>query len=254
MAVAPSVAGPASTGRGAAYLDALRAALPGLRLLTDPAETEAYRWDETEYMSPGLPLGVAFPESTADVATIVRLAGEHRTAIVPRGAGTGLSGGAIAVEGALTLVMTRMNRVLEIDTANQLAVVQPGIINADLGRAVAEHGLFYPPDPASFETCSIGGNLAENSGRPALREVRRHARLRDGTRGRSCRRLRHPHRRPDGQGRDGLRPDAAVRRLGGDARRHHGGDPAAAPRPAAEAHHAGVLRHRPRLPARRSRA
>jgi glycolate oxidase len=168
MAVAPSAAGsdtgPASTARGSAYLEALRAALPGLRLLTDPVETEGYRWDETEYMSPGIPLGVAFPESTDEVATIVRLAAEHRTAIVPRGAGTGLSGGAIAVEGALTLVMTRMNRILEIDTANQLAVVQPGIINAELGRAVAAQGLFYPPDPASFETCSIGGNLAENSG------------------------------------------------------------------------------------------
>ena len=113
---------------------------------------------------PGDPAGRGIPESTEEVATIVRLAAQHRTVIVPRGAGTGLSGGAIAIEGALTLVMTRMNRILEIDTANQLAVVQPGIINADLGRAVAEHGLFYPPDPASFETCSIGGNLAENSG------------------------------------------------------------------------------------------
>src|SRR3954454_3548031 len=131
MAVAPSVANVTSAGSSAAYLDALRAALPGLHLLTDPAETEAYRWDETEYMSPGVPLGVAFPESTGEVATIVGLASKHQTAIVPRGAGTGLSGGAIAIEGALTLVMTRMNRVLEIDTANQLAVVQPGIINAD---------------------------------------------------------------------------------------------------------------------------
>src|SRR3954454_22071574 len=131
MAVAPSLASVTSAGNGAAYVDALRTALPGLRLLTDPAETEAYRWDETEYMSPGVPLGVVFPESTEEVATIVRLAAEHHTAIVPRGAGTGLSGGAIAIEGALTLVMTRMNRILEIDTANQLAVVQPGIINAD---------------------------------------------------------------------------------------------------------------------------
>jgi glycolate oxidase len=83
---------------------------------------------------------------------------------VPRGAGSGVSGGAIAVEGALTIVMTGMNAILEIDADNQLCVVQPGIINAELGRAVAEHGLFYPPDPASFEICSIGGNLAENSG------------------------------------------------------------------------------------------
>jgi len=84
--------------------------------------------------------------------------------LVPRGAGTGVSGGAIAVDGALTVVLTRMDRILEIDRANMVAVVQPGIINAVFGRAVAEQGLFYPPDPASFEICSIGGNLAENSG------------------------------------------------------------------------------------------
>jgi glycolate oxidase len=149
---------------GRDYLDALRSALPDLRLLTEPAETEAYRWDETEYMHPGMPLGVAFPATTQEVSTICRLATEHRVPLVPRGAGSGLSGGAIAVEGALTVVMTRMNAILEIDAANRLAVIQPGVINADLGRAVAEHGLFYPPDPASFEFCSIGGNLAENSG------------------------------------------------------------------------------------------
>ena len=149
---------------GAAFLAALRAALPDLRLLTDRADTSAYRFDETEYQHPGWPLGVALPASTAEVATIVRLAAAHRTPIVPRGAGTGLSGGAIAVEGALTLVLTRMDRILEIDRANLVAVVQSGVINADLGKAAAEQGLFYAPDPASFETCTIGGNLAENSG------------------------------------------------------------------------------------------
>jgi glycolate oxidase len=149
---------------GTTFLDDLRSTLPDVRLLTDPAETEAYRWDETEYMQPGRPLGVVFPTSTAEIAAIVRLAAAHRTPIVPRGAGTGLSGGAIAVEGALTLVLTRMNQILEINTRDQLAVVQPGVINADLGRAALEQGLFYPPDPASFESCSIGGNLAENSG------------------------------------------------------------------------------------------
>jgi glycolate oxidase len=94
----------------------------------------------------------------------VRLATEHSVPIVPRGAGSGLSGGAIAVDGALTVVMTKMNRILEIDRGNLVAVVQPGVVNADLGRAAAEVGLFYPPDPASFEWCTIGGNLAENSG------------------------------------------------------------------------------------------
>jgi glycolate oxidase len=158
---------PATVDRAAErhpFLRDLELELAGMRLVTQPGDTEAYRFDETEYMHPGMPMGVCFPRSTADVATIVRLAAAHRVPLVPRGAGTGLSGGAIAVDGALTLVMTGMDRILEIDRANLVAVVQPGVINADLGRAVAEHGLFYPPDPASFEMCTIGGNLAENSG------------------------------------------------------------------------------------------
>jgi glycolate oxidase len=154
----------AVAARAAPFLAALRDVVPHVELLTDRGDTERFRFDETEYMRPGWPLAVAFPGSTADVSTIVRLAGEHRVAIVPRGAGSGLSGGAIAVDGALTVVMTRMNRILEIDRGNLVAVVQPGVVNADLGRAAAEVGLFYPPDPASFEWCTIGGNLAENSG------------------------------------------------------------------------------------------
>ena len=148
----------------ATFLDDVRAAVPGMRLLSDGADTEAYRWDETEYMRPGNLLGVAFPRSTAEVRALVTLAGRHGVPIVPRGAGTGLSGGAVAVEGGLSVVMTEMAAILEIDPVNHLVVTQPGIINAVLGRAVAEHGLFYPPDPASFEMCTIGGNLAENSG------------------------------------------------------------------------------------------
>jgi glycolate oxidase len=133
-------------------------------LLIDETETEAFRRDETAYLQPGLPLAVAFPRSTAEVSTLVRLAAEHGQPLVPRGAGTGLSGGAVAVEGAISVVMTRMDRILEIDAEELLVVTQPGVINAHLGRAVAEHGLFYPPDPASFETCTMGGNLAENAG------------------------------------------------------------------------------------------
>jgi glycolate oxidase len=154
----------APTATATAFLAALRAELPGMRLLTDAADTESYRWDETEYMHPGHPLGVAFPSSTAEVSALVRLAAAHRVPLVPRGAGTGVSGGAIAVDGALTVVMTNMADVLEIDTENLTVTCQPGIINAELGRRVAVHGLFYPPDPASYEICSIGGNLAENSG------------------------------------------------------------------------------------------
>ncbi|CAN5573762.1 FAD-linked oxidase C-terminal domain-containing protein [soil metagenome] len=145
-------------------LGELQAALPQMRLLIDRADVEPFRWDETEYMHPGQPLAVAFPRSTQEVSSLVRLAAARRVPIVPRGAGSGLSGGAIAVQDAITVVMTQMDRVLEIDEQDLLVVTQPGILNAVLGRAVAERGLFYPPDPASYEFCSIGGNLAENSG------------------------------------------------------------------------------------------
>ncbi|MET1232892.1 MAG: FAD-linked oxidase C-terminal domain-containing protein [Candidatus Limnocylindrales bacterium] len=148
----------------ATFLEALRDALPALPLLTERDETAAFRYDETEYTYPGWPLAVAMPASTAEVATIVRLAAAHGVPVVPRGAGSGLSGGATAIDGALTLVTTKLDKILEIDAANLVAVVQPGVINADLGRAAAERGLFYAPDPASFEICTIGGNLAENSG------------------------------------------------------------------------------------------
>jgi glycolate oxidase len=152
------------SNEGAKLLDALRVGLPEMRLLSDPTDTDAFRFDETEYMRPGKPLGVCFPRSVEEVCEIVRQAAEHGIPLVPRGAGTGLSGGAVAIEGGLTVCFMQMNRIVEIDPANLTATVEPGVINADLGRAVAEHGLFYPPDPASFETCTIGGNLAENSG------------------------------------------------------------------------------------------
>ena len=153
--------GPAA---GEALLAAIAAELPDLRLLVDEAGREAHRRDETAYLATGLPLAVALPTTTEEVATLVRLAAEHRTPVVPRGAGTGLSGGAVGVEGALTIAFTRMNRILEIDADNLVAVVQPGVINADLKAAVEEQGLFYAPDPASYETCTIGGNVGTNAG------------------------------------------------------------------------------------------
>jgi glycolate oxidase len=149
---------------GAGFLRQLAELLPAMRVLIDASDTEAYRFDETVYMRPGRPLAVCFPTTTSDVQAIVRLAAERSVPIVARGAGTGLSGGAVALDGGLTVVFTAMDRILEIDAANLTATVQPGVVNADLGRAAAEHGLFYAPDPASFETCTLGGNLAENSG------------------------------------------------------------------------------------------
>ncbi len=150
--------------RAAAFLAELRDRLPGLPVATDPAELEAHSRDETADVHPPLPLAVASPATTAEVAEIVRLAAAYRVPIVPRGEGTGLSGGSVAVAGGLTVVFRRMARILEIDRENLVAVTQPGIINASLKAAVAEHGLFYPPDPASYETCSIGGNLGTNAG------------------------------------------------------------------------------------------
>ncbi len=151
-------------GNGPALLRAIEARLPGLRLLTDAVDRESYRRDETAYLPTGLPLAVTLPETTEQVVELVRLCGEHDVPIVPRGAGTGLSGGAAGIEGALTIAFTRMNRVLEIDRANLVVVTQPGVVNADLKKAVAAEGLFYAPDPASYETCTIGGNLGTNAG------------------------------------------------------------------------------------------
>jgi len=142
----------------------LRAALPEVRLVVDPEAVEPYRRDETEFLYPGRPLGAVFPRSTDEVSALVRLAASHRVPIVPRGGGSGLSGGANAVDGCLVVVMTEMDRILEIDADNLLVVTQPGVITANLERAVEAQGLMYPPDPASHETSVIGGNLAENAG------------------------------------------------------------------------------------------
>jgi glycolate oxidase len=144
-------------------VDELHAELPDLTLL-EGAASEPFRRDETRYVEAGEPLAVAFPRSTAEVSRVVRAASRYGVPIVPRGAGTGLSGGAVAVQGGLSVVMTAMDRILEIDADELVAVTQPGVVNATLGAAVAAQGLFYPPDPASYETCTIGGNLAENAG------------------------------------------------------------------------------------------
>src|SRR6476659_5032870 len=161
---APAPSASPDPAAGARLLAAIRSTLPDVRLLDDPLDREGYRNDETAYLSAGLPLAVALPETTAEVAGLIRLAAEHRIPVVPRGAGSGLSGGAAGIEGGLTIALTRMNHVLEIDRANLVVVTQPGILNAELKAAVAAEGLFYAPDPASYEICSIGGNLGTNAG------------------------------------------------------------------------------------------
>ena len=114
----------------------------------------------------GRPECVVFPKRTEDVVEVVRIAAEHDLPIVGRGAGTGLSGGVIPVRGGIMIGFSRMNKILEIDIENECAVVQPGVVNLDITRAVQGHGYYYAPDPSSQKACTIGGNVAENAGGP----------------------------------------------------------------------------------------
>ena len=145
-------------------VDQLAAMLPDARLLTDPDVMDSYRRDEAHLVEPGQPLAVLLATSTDEVSTALRWANENGVPVVPRGAGTGLSGGATAVDGCLVLSLVRMNRILEVSADDLLAVVEPGVVTVDVDRAAAEVGLMYPPDPSSFESCTIGGNLATNAG------------------------------------------------------------------------------------------
>ena len=141
----------------------LIAALPDSVVLTAPELVEKYRRDWTQDAAAGTPIAVVRAEDAGQVQTAVRWAAEHQVPIVPRGAGTGLSGGSSAVDGGIVISLERM-RAIEIDPASRVAVVEPGALNAEVKAAAAQHGLWYPPDPASYEICSIGGNLATNAG------------------------------------------------------------------------------------------
>jgi glycolate oxidase subunit GlcD len=142
----------------------LRDALGDDSVLTDPDVTASYARDQAMLAPAGLPAAVVFPRSTADVVAVMHLAARHGIPVVPRGAGSGLAGSSNAVDGAITVVMTRMDAVLEVSPADRLVVVQPGVVNKALRDAVAGSGLFYPPDPSSYDWCTIGGNLSTNSG------------------------------------------------------------------------------------------
>jgi glycolate oxidase len=117
-------------------------------------------------ISGALPDAVVLPADRDQVAAVVRLAARHGVPVVPRGAGTGLSGGAITLKGGIALQLTRMRRILKVDPATRTAIVEPGVVNQDLQQAAASQGLFYAPDPSSQKACTIGGNAAENSGGP----------------------------------------------------------------------------------------
>ncbi|SEP02210.1 FAD-binding oxidoreductase [Trujillonella endophytica] len=133
-------------------------------VLVDPDVTASYARDEAMLAGAGTPAAVVLPRSTTDVVAVMKVAHRHGVPVVPRGAGSGLAGGSNALDGAITLVTTRMDAVLEVSPADRLAVVQPGVVNKQLRDAVAAHGLFYPPDPSSYDWCTIGGNLSTNSG------------------------------------------------------------------------------------------
>lgn len=145
-------------------IDTLRELLGEKAVVTDPDVMSGYAHDEAEWAAYGTPLAVVRAAGVDDVQQTVRWAIEHGVPVVPRGAGTGLSGGANALEGCVVVSLERMNQVLEVNPLERLAVVQPGVVNNDLRDTVAQDGLWYPPDPASSPWSTIGGNVGTNAG------------------------------------------------------------------------------------------
>ena len=133
-------------------------------VLSDMKDLIAYSYDATPRQE--MPEVIVFPHRTAEVSAVMKAAHREKIPVVPRGAGTNLSGGTIPIKGGIILETSRMNRILEIDTANRRAVVEPGVVNLDLQNALAPLGFFYPPDPASQKTSTLGGNIGENAGGP----------------------------------------------------------------------------------------
>ncbi|GAB3585938.1 FAD-linked oxidase C-terminal domain-containing protein [Amycolatopsis endophytica] len=147
-----------------ALLTKLRADLGKDAVLTDADVTGSYSRDMMPLAPSGRPLAVVLPSDVEGVQAVVRACAEAGVPIVPRGAGSGLSGAANAIDGCVVLVMTKLNQIVEVDAGNRLAVVQPGVVNLEFRDAVEKHGLFYPPDPSSYDWCTIGGNLSTNAG------------------------------------------------------------------------------------------
>ncbi len=141
----------------------LEAAVGTAHVITEPEQLRIYDCDGLTGWR-AMPACVVLPASTEEVQAVVRLCPRERLPFVARGAGTGLSGGALPVAEGIVVSVARMNRILEVDLASQRVVVEPGVANLDVTRAVAPHGFFYAPDPSSQQVCTIGGNVAENSG------------------------------------------------------------------------------------------
>ena len=145
-------------------LEALSRAIPEQRLVTDRDVVASLSADDAEWASVGTALAALRARSEAEVQEAVRVCADLRVPVVPRGAGTGLSGGANAVDGCLVLDLSKMDQVVEIDADNLVCVVQAGIVNDDLKAVLRDQGLWYPPDPASAPWSTIGGNVATNAG------------------------------------------------------------------------------------------
>lgn len=143
-------------------LHRIRLAVGHKALILDAGARENLGKDATSAV--GIPEAVVEATTVDQVEALLKLANEFRFPVTPRGTGTGLTGGCVPVFGGVTLSLERMNRILKVDPANLVAVVEPGVINGDLKKAARDAGLFYPPDPASFDTCSLGGNAATNAG------------------------------------------------------------------------------------------
>src|SRR3954465_5131982 len=155
-------------GMADALANELAKALAPDRVRSDALELRLYARDAS--IMEGDAAVICFPETTEEVQSCVPIARRHNRAIVPRGSGTGLAGGAVPIGAAggppVVVVTTRMNRIVEIDEDERVGWVQPGVLNLDLSRAVAHLGLHFAPDPSSQQSCSIGGNVANNSGGP----------------------------------------------------------------------------------------
>jgi glycolate oxidase len=134
-------------------------------LLTAAEELACYSFDASGQNF--MPDAVALPDSTAQISTLLTLADQHGFPVIPRGAGSGMTGGALPVKGGLVIVFSRMNRIIEVDVDNMIAVVEPGVITGELQAELKKNQLMYPPDPASLKFCSIGGNAAECAGGPS---------------------------------------------------------------------------------------
>ncbi len=142
----------------------LAAVLPDDALVDDPDRLASYRSDQAVGVPAGEPAVVAFPRTTAEVSAVLAIAHARGVPVVPRGAGSGLSGGANAVDGCIVLCLERMRAVVEVNEADGYAVVEPGVVNQELREHVRSHGLWYAPDPASKDWCTIGGNVNTNAG------------------------------------------------------------------------------------------